>query len=221
MIRVLIVDDQRLIRRGLAVVLENAPSIEIIGEADNGENAIVQVAALQPDVVLMDVRMPGMDGVAATAAICRQFPAVRVLVLTSDDGDEFVAQAMGYGAAGYLMKDTPTEELVQAIALVHKGYTHLGPGLGQKLAAQLAKPYPQESTTKATPPSTPNGEQDWQQLTPREREIATLIGSGLNNDEIARQLCISKSTVKNHITKILQRLSLRDRTQVAILANSV
>ena len=219
MIRVLIVDDQRLIRRGLAVILADAAFIEIIGEADNGKDAITQVERLQPDVVLMDIRMPGMDGVAATAEICRRFPTVRVLVLTSDDGDAFVARAMGYGAAGYLMKDTPTEELLQAIALVHKGYTHLGPGLGQKLAAQLALNSPPPPET--SPATSPCGEKDWQHLTPREREIATLIGSGLNNDEIAGQLCISKSTVKNHITKILQRLNLRDRTQVAILANSV
>ncbi len=216
MIRVLLVDDQRLIRQGLRVFLENAPDLEIIGEADNGQDAIHLVERLAPQVVLMDVRMPILDGVAATEVIVQRFPAVKVLVLTSDEGDDYVAKALGCGAAGYLFKDTPPEELIQAIALVHKGYTHLGPGVGQKLAAQLAA---QRAAQTTTPPA--DWAKAWEALTPREQEIAKLIGSGLNNDEIAETLCISRSTVKNHITKILQRLNLRDRTQVAILANAV
>jgi DNA-binding NarL/FixJ family response regulator len=206
MIRVLIVDDQRLIRRGLMVLLEDAVGLEVVGEAENGQEALEKVGALQPDVVLMDLQMPVMDGVSATQAIRQRYEAVQVLVLTIDDDDEYVAKALKVGASGYLLKNTPPEDLIQVIHLVHKGYTPLAPGLGQRLADQIP-----EGALVA-----PEG---WASLTNREREIVRLIGLGLNNDEIAEELVISKSTVKNHITRILQRLNMRDRTQVAILAN--
>jgi len=208
MIRVLLVDDQNLVRRGLGVLLDGEELLEVVGEAENGQEAIDQVATLKPDVVLMDVRMPVMDGVAATQEICQRFGQTKVLVLTVDDDDEYVAQALRYGAAGYLLKDTPPEELAQAIRMVHKGYTQLGPGLGRKVMAQIPDPAP------TLPP-------EWEELTPREQEIVKLIAAGQNNEEIAKALYISKSTVKNHITNILNRLNLRDRTQVAIFANSL
>lgn len=214
MIRVLIVDDQRLIREGLRLLLADGSTCAVVGEASDGRAAIAQAAALQPDVVLMDVRMPILDGVAATRAIAAQHPTPRILMLTSDDNDEFVAQALQCGASGYLLKSTPPAELRQAIALVSKGYTQLGPGLGQHLLRQLQ----QQAGLPQAQPAPPAA---WQTLTQREQEIAQLIGGGFNNDEIAQQLCISKSTVKNHVTKILQRLSLRDRTQVAILIHAL
>lgn len=207
MIRLLVVDDQRLIRQGLNALLKLETSLQIIGEAADGHEAIQQVEVLKPDVVLMDVRMPNMDGVAATRDICQRFPETKVLVLTTFDDDEYVAQAVRYGASGYLLKDTPPEELVQAIHAVHKGYTHLGPGLANKLVQQA----PQQVTL---PPG-------WTELTPREHDILRLIAQGANNQEIAEALYISEKTVKNHLTSIFSRLNVRDRTQAAILAHTV
>ncbi|NET27831.1 response regulator transcription factor [Okeania sp. SIO1I7] len=208
MIKVLLVDDENLIRRGLKALLKLENYLQIVGEAENGEMAINQIENLQPDVVLMDVRMPIMDGVAATKEICQRFPEVKILILTTFDDDRYVTQALKYGAAGYLLKDTPSEELGQAIQAVFKGYTQLGPGIGKKAISQMAIPVS-------------NLPQNWQELTPREQEILKLIASGANNREIAKTLYISEKTVKNHITNILRRLNLRDRTQAAIFAHSI
>ncbi len=212
MIRVLLVDDQRLLREGIRMILSKTPGFAVVGEASNGVEAIAQTEVLQPDVVLMDLRMPILDGAAAAASIHHQFPQVQVLMLTGEDDDTQVADALRNGAAGYLLKSTPTEDLLQAIALVHKGYTQLGPGLGKRLMTLL---------TRSSDNSQGDIPEAWNKLTMREQEIARLIGTAMTNDEIAKQLCISKSTVKNHITKILQRLNLRDRTQVAILTHSL
>ncbi|OLP15970.1 DNA-binding response regulator [Leptolyngbya sp. 'hensonii'] len=206
-IRVLIVDDQNLIRRALRLLLADERSLEVVGEADTGEAAIAQVEALRPDVVLMDILMPGMDGVEATREIGQRFPETRILVLSIDDDDEYIAQALKYGAAGYLLKNTPPEELALAIQTVYKGYTQLGPGLGRKLVDQIPAP-------------TLNAGDAWDRLTPREQEIVRLIARGANNREIAEALYISEKTVKNHITNILSRLNLRDRLHVAIFANA-
>ncbi|HBE19033.1 MAG TPA: DNA-binding response regulator [Cyanobacteria bacterium UBA11149] len=207
MIKILLVDDQSLIRRGLKALLNFEPDFQIIGEADNGEIAIHQVETLQPDIVLMDIRMPIMDGVAATREISQRFPQTKVLVLTTFDDNEYVTQALQYGAVGYLLKDTPPEELAQAIRTVHKGYTQLSPGIGKKIIAQIPAPLT-------------NRPEGWEQLTPREQEILQLIAKGASNREIAQTLYISEKTVKNHVTNILSRLNLRDRTQAAIWANS-
>lgn len=207
MIKILLVDDQSLIRRGLKALLKTETILEIVGEAENGKEAIERIKELQPNVVLMDIRMPIMDGVAATKIICQQFPATKVLVLTTFDDDEYVSQALKNGAAGYLLKDTPPEELVQAIQAVEKGYTQLAPGLAQKL---LQKPTVLSSNL---PPG-------WEELTAREKEILSLIAKGASNKEIAEALYIAEKTVKNHITSILSRLNVRDRTQAAILVNS-
>lgn len=206
MIRVLLVDDQSIIRQGLKVLLELEPDLQIVGEADNGQTAIELVDALQPDVVLMDIRMPIMDGVAATQAINARFADTKVLVLTTFNDDEYVAAALKYGAMGYLLKDTPSDELAAAIRAIHKGYTQLGPGLVDKILSSA-------HVTPAPPPL-------WDELTPREQEVLRLIAKGDSNREIAQTLYISEGTVKNHVTNILQRLNLRDRTQAAILANS-
>lgn len=225
MIRLLLVDDQTLIRRGLRALLKLEADLEVVGEADHGEAAIAQIAELQPDVVLMDVRMPVMDGVAATREISQRFPQVKVLILTTFDDTEYVTQALQYGAAGYLLKDTAVEELVQAIHLVNKGYTQLAPGLAQKLLR--AEMSPRSTPTTIEPPSPtpaaaiePPMNPALHELTPREREILHLIGTGASNREIAQQLYISEKTVKNHVTSILSRLGLRDRTQAAILVHS-
>jgi DNA-binding NarL/FixJ family response regulator len=209
MIKVLLADDQNLIRQGLKALLELEEDLEIVGEAENGEMALSLIGKLHPDVVLMDIRMPIMDGVAATREIQNRFPKVKVLVLTTFDDDEYVKAAMQNGATGYLLKDTPSEELAFAIRAVHKGYAQLGPGIVKKLLSQVPPPV-------STQPL-PSG---LMELTPREKEVLRLIATGASNREIAQQLFISEGTVKNHVTNILNRLNLRDRTQAAIFANS-
>ncbi|MEH2261322.1 response regulator transcription factor [Nostoc sp.] len=211
MIKVLLVDDQSLIRQGLRALLELEPDLEIVGEAENGEQAINLVAEFQPDVVLLDIRMPIMDGVAATKEIQKRFAKTKILVLTTFDDDEYVSAALQNGAMGYLLKDTPSEELAVAIRAVYKGYTQLGPGIVKKLLTQFSNGI----VTQAPPvPSSLT------ELTPREKEVLRLIATGASNREIAQQLYISEGTVKNHVTNILNRLNLRDRTQAAIWANT-
>lgn len=211
MIKVLLVDDQGLIRQGLRVLLELEPDIEIVGEAENGEQAINLVAKFQPDVVLLDIRMPIMDGVAATREIQKRFAKTKILVLTTFDDDEYVSAALQNGAMGYLLKDTPSEELAVAIRAVYKGYTQLGPGIVKKLLTQFSH----VALTQSPPVPSSLAE-----LTPREKEVLRLIATGASNREIAQQLYISEGTVKNHVTNILNRLNLRDRTQAAIWANT-
>ena len=208
MITILLVDDQNLIRQGLKVLLELEPDLQIIGEAENGQIAIESVAQLQPNVVLMDLRMPIMDGVTATREICQRFPAVNILVLTTFDDDTSVAAAIKSGAKGYLLKDTPSEEIAAAIRAVDRGYTHLAPGMMAKvISGQINEP------ELSLPP-------ELAELTPRELEVLKLISIGNSNREIAQKLYISEGTVKNHVTNILNRLNLRDRTQAAIFANT-
>ena len=223
MIRLLLVDDQILVRQGLRSLLDAMPDMVVVGEAENGEIAVEQVAVLQPDLVLMDVRMPMMDGVVATQKIQQQYPDVKILVLTTFDDDDYIRPAMDFGAMGYLLKDTPADELTQAIRSVHKGYTQLGPGLYQKAIAKTT-----EADTGVTLSSTPLFQTAsplpppslLQELTAREQEVLALIAQGASNREIAQQLYISEKTVKNHITHILGRLNLRDRTQAAIFAHA-
>lgn len=210
MIKVLLVDDQGLIRQGLRALLELEPDLEIVGEAENGEQAINLVAELHPDVVLLDIRMPIMDGVAATREIQKRFAKTKILVLTTFDDDEYVSAALQNGAMGYLLKDTPSEELAVAIRAVYKGYTQLGPGIVKKLLTQFSG-----TPTQSTPVPSSLAE-----LTPREKEVLRLIATGASNREIAHELYISEGTVKNHVTNILNRLNLRDRTQAAIWANT-
>lgn len=214
MIRILLVDDQTIIREGLRSLLEAKTDLQVVGEAENGQQAISLIETLYdnnqpPEVVLMDVRMPVMDGVAATKAICDRFPDTKVLVLTTFDDDDYIERAMRCGATGYLLKDTPSDELAIAIRGVARGYTQMGPGLLQKLMAQA----PADPPSATLPPELAS-------LTPREQEVLHLIATGANNREIAQTLFISERTVKAHITSILSRLNLRDRTQAAILANT-
>ncbi|MGF1520768.1 MAG: response regulator [Leptolyngbyaceae cyanobacterium] len=215
MIHLLLVEDQTIIRQGLANLLEAQPDLTVVGDAENGQQAIEQVTALyntprQPDVVLMDIRMPQVDGVAATRQICTAFPEVKILVLTTFDDDEYVQQAMRYGAKGYLLKQTPIEDVATAIRVVHQGYTHMGPGLFEKT---LTSP-------ETLPTSMPSTSPKLAALSPREQEVLKLISTGLSNREIAQTLFISERTVRNHVTSILSQLQLRDRTQAALFASN-
>jgi len=233
MIRLLLVDDQILVRQGLKVLMEAQPDLQVIGEAENGQQAIALVerfdgTSSQPDVVLMDIRMPEMDGVAATQIICQRLPDVKVLVLSTFDDDDYVARAMKYGAKGYLLKDSHPEELAQAIRAVYRGYTQLAPGLFEKAIAKrcceaqiaqsasakpIASPPPPASASPTVVPP------QLAKLTSREREVLCLIIAGSTNREIAQSLYISERTVKNHVTSILNRLNLRDRLQAAMFAS--
>ncbi|WP_193200477.1 response regulator [Nostoc sp. MG11] len=209
MISLLIVDDQSLICQGLKTMLELQPDLQVVGIASNGEMAIEQVAALQPNLVLMDVRMPLMDGRAATRIICERFPNVKVLVLSTFDDDQYIVESIRVGAKGYLLKDMPADELVQAIRLACQGYAQLAPGLLEKLMKNplgIAKP-------TASP--------EFETLTKREQQVLQFIGKGATNREIAEQLMVTEGTVKTHVTHLLNRLDCRNRAQLAIIANSI
>ncbi|MFN9868681.1 MAG: response regulator [Pseudanabaena sp.] len=207
-IRVLLVDDHSFIRRALRIALGDESALEIVGEAENGQLAIAQIENLKPDVVLMDLQMPVMDGVEATRQIGDRFPETKILILTVDDTEEYISQALKYGASGYILKNTQPEELSFAIQAVYRGYMHLDLNLGRKVIARI----PENVEVSTT---------DWVKLTPREQQIVKLIATGVNNEEIASQLYISTKTVKNHVTNILSQLNLRNRTQIAILVNSI
>jgi DNA-binding NarL/FixJ family response regulator len=238
MIRVLLADDQNLIREGLKALLEQEPDLEVIADVDNGCDAIRQVEALQPDVVLMDLTMPKMDGITATQTICDRFPQIRVLVLTASDDPDSIKQALQVGARGYLLKDMSPDELANAVRTAHKGFTQLSPGILQKAMMPIELPsgspkyfaetLPEHSSNNVLPfnlsqrrsadADLPVG---FLKLTARERQVLKLIAEGASNREIAQTLDISEGTVKNHVASILGRLNLRDRTQAAIVANSV
>lgn len=210
MIRLLLVEDQTILRHGLKRLLDAQPDLQVVGEAENGQQALDRFEQLQPDIVLMDVRMPIMDGVTATRLIGERFSHAKVLVLTTFADDEYVSQAMKFGASGYLLKDTSAEDLADAIRAAFKGYTQLAPGLFKKVFASASSP-----ANAATPAVGALA-----QLTPREREVLSLIATGASNREIAEILFIAEKTVKNHVSSILGRLDLRDRTQAAVFACS-
>ena len=210
MIRLLLVDDQELVSQGLQTMLDLEPDLEVVGVAENGRVAIQQVEALQPDVVLMDIRMPIMDGREATRIICQRFPQTKVLVVSTFDEDDYISHSIQAGAKGYLLKDMPVEELAQSIRLVARGYSQMGPGLMEKMLDGMI------NTDNAE-----NEKPELAELTPREVEVLNLIGTGCTNREIAKQLCIVEGTVKGHVTQILNRLNLRNRAQIAIYANSI
>ncbi len=220
MIRVLLVEDQEIVRRGLKTLLETQIDLQVVGEAENGQVAVQQVEALEamsnpPDVVLMDIRMPVMNGVEATRLICQQFPGIKILVLTTFNDAQYIAEAIHYGAKGYLLKDTPAKELAEAIRSIHRGYTQFGPGILEKMVAQA--PTAKSQIDDRSQPEPPSG---LLELTAREREILLEIASGASNREIAQNLFLSEGTVRNHISHILSRLNVRDRTQAALIANT-
>jgi DNA-binding NarL/FixJ family response regulator len=211
MINLLLVDDQSLICQGLAAVLNQEADLQVVGAAENGQAAIDQVKSLQPDVVLMDIRMPVMTGIEATRLIAEQFPNVKVLMLSTFDEDRDIAQSVRAGAKGYLLKDMPAQELAEAIRLVHRGYSQMAPGLIEKLVTSVTDP------DDAVPQTEPEA---LKQLPPRERDVLQLIGKGLTNRQIATQLNLAEGTVKTYVTHILNRLVLQNRSQLAIFANS-
>jgi DNA-binding NarL/FixJ family response regulator len=206
---VLVVDDQALMRDGLASLLSLEHGITVVGTASNGEEALQQVSALQPDVILMDVRMPIMDGVAATVRIRRDLLDTPILMLTTFDDDAYVLAALQAGANGYLLKDLPAADLAHAIRAAHRRIYQLDPTIAAKLVTTLVRPPP-----VPTPPPRPR----IPELTEREREVLRLVSTGATNREIADALFIGEATVKSHISNILGRLGLRDRTQAAIYA---
>jgi DNA-binding NarL/FixJ family response regulator len=222
-VRVLVVDDQRLMRDGIASLLDIQDGVEVIGTAANGQEAVEQALTLEPDVVLMDVRMPVMDGVAAAEEVRRRLPSCQVLMLTTFDDEEYVIDALRAGATGYLLKDIPAHDLARAVQAAHKGIYQLDPAVASKLMASLASHTTQSTTAMTALPgaagqSRPASTTD---LSSREVEVLRLIAQGASNREIAEQLVITEGTVKNHISSILSRLGLRDRTQAAIYAKEM
>jgi DNA-binding NarL/FixJ family response regulator len=209
-IRVLLVDDQELVRYGFRLVLDAEATLAVVGEAANGEHALELAVRLRPDVVLMDVRMPGMGGVEATRRLTSLLPDTRVLVLTTYDLDEYAFGGLQAGASGFLLKDTRPAELVAAIEAVHRGDAVVSPRITAKLIEVAAPHLPSAAGPEADPLQSP--------LTPRESDVFRLIGLGATNAEIARELHLSESTVKAHVGRVLFKHGLRDRVEAVILA---
>jgi len=207
MIRVLICDDQAIVCDGLEAILSTDPEIEVVGLASDGAQAVALAEKTNPDLVLMDLKMPGMNGIQATQVIRDRFPEIKVLVLTTYDADEWVFDAIRSGAAGYMLKDTPRHKLIPAIKDTVMGKTHVDPGVAGKLFSYIAQ-------DAMAPPVTTFA----RDLSEREREILQLIAKGFSNTEIAQTLHLSDGTVRNYVSAILSKLGVSDRTQAAILA---
>jgi DNA-binding NarL/FixJ family response regulator len=205
-IRILIADDQPLVRGGFRMILDERPDLELVGEATDGEEAIALATALEPDVILMDIRMPTIDGVEATRRLIEDGSRARILVLTTFDLDEYVYAAISAGASGFLLKDVEPAALVDAIRVVSAGNSLFGPAATQRLLDRFAPPPSDTATTRVD------------QLTDREREILKLIAQGMSNAELAHQLFVSEATVKTHVSAILRKLAVRDRVQAVIAA---
>jgi DNA-binding NarL/FixJ family response regulator len=211
-IRILLVDDQRLMREGLRILLELECDLEVVGEVEEGKAALEAYADLKPDVVLMDVRMPGMDGVEATWRLRERWPEARVVILTTFDDDEYVFEGLRAGARGYLLKDVSGHDLAEAVRTVAGGGALIEPSVARKVVAEFAR--------MAPPARVPDAGLA-EPLSEREREILQLMGQGLSNREIADRLILAQGTVKNYVTTILQKLGARDRTQAALRAREL
>jgi DNA-binding NarL/FixJ family response regulator len=206
--RVMIVDDQSLVRRGFRMIVESEPEMEVVAEAGDGEQAIASARRFEPDVVLMDIRMPNLDGIAATAAITSAPGGPRVLILTTFNLDEYVYEALNAGASGFLLKNASPEELINAVKVVARGDALLDPSITRGVIEQFSKK-PSEKDFDAS---------NLEELTAREREVLNLIARGLSNSEIAEQLVLSANTVKSHVASILTKLEVRDRVQAVVYA---
>jgi DNA-binding NarL/FixJ family response regulator len=210
MTTVLIADDQALVRVGLRKILEAEPDLEVVGEAADGEEAIGEARHLRPDVVLMDIRMPVLDGIEATRRIVQAQPGTRVLILTTFGLDTYVYEALRAGASGFMLKDAPPEEIAAAVRIVASGEALLAPAVTRAVVEEFARrPVPKEPAALPAALS---------ELTPREREVLDLLARGLSNPEICAQLVITEATAKTHVARILQKLGLRDRVQVVVYA---
>jgi DNA-binding NarL/FixJ family response regulator len=207
-IRVLIADDQALVRGGFRMILEAQKDIEVVGEASDGQEALAQARELDPDVVLMDIRMPELDGLEATRRLVSGDGSARVLMLTTFDLDEYVYEAMKAGASGFLLKDVRPEQLAEAVRVVAAGDSLLAPAITQRLIAEFVR----------RPPPGSGAPTELSELTERELEVLKLIARGLSNGEIASALFVSEATVKTHVTHVLTKLKLRDRVQAVVLA---
>ncbi|MFJ5547546.1 response regulator [Streptomyces sp. NPDC093225] len=206
--RVVIADDQELVRTGFRMIL-TARGIDVVGEAADGAAAVEEVRRLRPDVVLLDIRMPGMDGLEAARRILAEDPSCRVVMLTTFDLDQYVYAALAAGASGFLLKDVTSDHLAAAVRLVGTGDALLAPSITRRLVERFAAD---------TPVPAPAAHRDLAGLTPREREVLTLLGRGLSNAEVAAHLTLSEATVKTHVARIFAKLSLRDRAQAVVLA---
>jgi DNA-binding NarL/FixJ family response regulator len=206
--RVMIVDDQSLVRRGFRMIVESEPEMEVVAEAGDGEQAIASARRFEPDVVLMDIRMPSLDGIAATAAITSAPGGPRVLILTTFNLDEYVYEALNAGASGFLLKNASPEELINAVKVVARGDALLDPSITRGVIEQFSKK-PSEKDFDAS---------NLEELTAREREVLNLIARGLSNSEIAEHLVLSANTVKSHVASILTKLEVRDRVQAVVYA---
>ena len=206
-IRLLIVDDQRLMREGLRTLLELEGGFEIVGEEANGQAALEAYTKLMPDVVLMDIRMPGMDGVEATHRICARWPEARVIILTTFDDDANVFEGLRAGAVGYLLKDLSGQELANAVRTVYKGGALIEPSVAKRVMAEFARLHPPARTIDEGLP---------EPLSERELDVLKLVSAGLSNREIGNKLGLSEGTVKNYVTNVLQKIGVRDRTQAAL-----
>ncbi|MEM7794099.1 MAG: response regulator transcription factor [Cyanobacteria bacterium P01_C01_bin.118] len=212
-IRVLLVDDEDLVRYGLRMICQASKTIDIVGEARNGQDAIAQTKLLCPDVVLMDISMPVLDGVSATRQILSLLSQTKVLILTVHENNDHLIEAMQTGASGYFLKNTPPEDVVPIICATHKGYLQIGPTLAKKLCQQL-QPHPRSKSSEQHTKGRLG-------ITPRESEVLSLIAEGASNREIAQILHITEKTVKNHVSSLLSRVGLRDRTQLALWQTQV
>jgi DNA-binding NarL/FixJ family response regulator len=221
MIRVVLADDQALIRAGFRVLLEAADDIEVVGEAVNGDQAVELAKAARPDVILMDIRMPGTDGLAATRTLAAddELSGLKVVILTTFEADEYVYQAIRAGASGFLVKDADPEELIRAVRVVYRGEALLSPSVTRRLIASLASQAPSASrASTATSAAVTKAANDLARLTEREREVLALVAQGLSNEEIAARLYLSPLTTKTHVSHIMTKLAVRDRAQLVVLA---